>query len=151
MSDIVSPDVRSRMMSGIKSKNTKPELILRRGLHRLGFRYRLHDHRLPGKPDMVFPRYQAVIFAHGCFWHGHSCHLFKWPSTREKFWHEKISRNKELDRMNMLRLKDLGWRIAIVWECALKGKYRIDREEVIKICADWLQSDRPLLEIEGQC
>lgn len=151
MSDIVSPDVRSRMMSGIKGKNTKPEMILRQGLHRLGFRYRLHDRRLPGKPDMVFPRYRAVIFTHGCFWHGHSCHLFKWPSTREEFWHQKINRNKELDRVNISRLDEMGWRIGIVWECALKGKYRISSEEVIGICAQWLESDMPFLEIGGQC
>lgn len=150
MADIVTPNVRSIMMSGIKSKNTKPELILRQGLHRLGFRYRLHDKNLPGKPDMVFPRYHAVIFAHGCFWHGHSCHLFKWPSTREEFWKNKINRNKELDGLTMLRLTEMGWRIGIVWECALKGKASLEDKEVIKVCAQWLQSDLPFLEIKGE-
>jgi len=151
MPDIVTPDVRSRMMSGIRGKDTKPEMILRRGLHKLGFRYRLHDRRLPGKPDMVFPRYRAVIFAHGCFWHGHSCHLFKWPSSREEFWHNKINRNKEVDRVNLCRLQELGWRIGIVWECSLKGKYRMNSEEVIELCAQWLITDMPSLEIGGQC
>lgn len=89
MSDKVSSEVRKRMMSNIRSKNTKPELILRKGLHQLGFRFRLHHRQLPGKPDMVFPKYRAVIFDHGCFWHGHQCHLFKWPATREEFWYQK--------------------------------------------------------------
>lgn len=151
MPDIVPSDVRSRMMSGIKGKDTRPEMILRQGLHKLGFRYRLHDRQLPGKPDMVFPRYRAVIFAHGCFWHGHECHLFKWPSTREEFWHKKISRNKEVDATNISRLLQLGWRIGIVWECSLKGKYRINSEEVIELCAQWLTSDIQSIEIGGQC
>lgn len=151
MPDIVSPDVRSRMMAGIKGKDTKPELILRRGLHKLGFRFRLHDRRLPGKPDMVFPRYRAVIFAHGCFWHGHNCHLFKWPSTREEFWREKISRNKVVDALNLSRLQQSDWRIGIVWECSLKGKYRINSEEVIELCAAFLISGMQSLEIGGQC
>lgn len=150
MSDIVSPEIRSRMMAGIKEKNTRPEMILRQGLHRLGFRYRLHDRRLPGTPDLVFPRYRAVIFAHGCFWHGHECHLFKWPSTREEFWREKIRRNVEVDASNLSRLKQSGWRIGIVWECALKGKYRLYREEVIELCAQWIKSDIPSIEIGGQ-
>ena len=151
MPDIVTPDVRSRTMSGIRGKDTKPELILRKGLHKLGFRYRLHDRRLPGKPDMVFPRYRAVIFVHGCFWHGHSCHLFKWPSSRAEFWRSKIYHNKEVDQINIFRLQELGWRIGIVWECALKGKYRMNSEEVVELCAQWLTSDMSLLEIGGQC
>jgi len=152
MSDIVSPETRSRMMAGIKGKNTKPEMIIRKGLHRLGFRYRLHDSYLPGKPDMVFPRYKAVIFAHGCFWHGHSCHLFKWPSSNEEFWRTKIERNMEVDKQNIIRLQAMGWRTGIVWECALKGKYKINREEVIELCAQWLQTvDMTSIEIGGQC
>lgn len=152
MADIVSPEIRSRMMAGIKGKDTQPEMILRKGLHKLGFRYRLHDRNLPGKPDMVFPRYKAVIFAHGCFWHGHSCHLFKWPSTNEEFWHTKIERNMEVDKQSILRLQEMGWRTGIVWECALKGKYKINREEVMELCAQWLQTmDMTSIEIGGQC
>lgn len=152
MADIVSPEKRSKMMAGIKGKNTKPEMILRKGLHGLGFRYRLHDRNLPGKPDMVFPRYKAVIFAHGCFWHGHSCHLFKWPSSNEEFWQTKIERNMEVDKQNIIRLQEMGWRTGIVWECALKGKYKINREEVIELCAQWLQTtDMTSIEIGGQC
>ncbi|MCM3623986.1 very short patch repair endonuclease [Brevibacillus borstelensis] len=151
MADIVSTEKRSKMMSAIRGKDTKPELILRKGLHKLGFRYRLHDRRLPGKPDMVFPRYRAVIFVNGCFWHGHECHMFKWPSTREVFWDEKITRNKNSDKVNVSRLLEMEWRVGVVWECALKGKYRLSGEEVIVLCEQWLQSDIPVLEIGGQC
>ena len=107
-------------MSGIRGTDTKPELVLRRGLHQLGFRYRLHDRRLPGTPDLVFPRYNAVIFVNGCFWHGHDCHLFRWPKTREKFWKSKITGNMQRDTRNWGLLEAEGWRILVVWECALK-------------------------------
>src|SRR5690349_4259655 len=110
------------MMSGIRGKNTRPELILRSGLHRRGFRFRLHPADLPGKPDLVFPKHQAVLFAHGCFWHGHDCHLFKWPRTREEFWRTKIEQNRKVDERAQTRLGQAGWRQAVVWECALKGK-----------------------------
>ncbi|MQW32010.1 very short patch repair endonuclease [Sinorhizobium meliloti] len=149
MVDIVTAEVRSRMMSGIRGTNTKPEILLRKGLHALGFRFRLHDRSLPGKPDIVLPRYKAVIFAHGCFWHGHDCHLFKWPSTRPEFWQAKIARNRAVDERTEVALSEAGWRQAIVWECALKGKTRLPLEEVLLACAEWLKSDRPRLEIRG--
>lgn len=137
------------MMAGIRSTNTRPELLLRKGLHAQGFRFRLHDRSLPGKPDIVLPRYHAVIFAHGCFWHGHDCHLFKWPATRPEFWRTKIGRNREVDQRTDAALADAGWRQAIVWECALKGRTRLPLEEVISACADWLRSDRQRIEIRG--
>ncbi len=149
MADIVPAEVRSRMMSGIRGTNTKPELLLRKGLHALGFRFRLHDRSLPGRPDIVLPRYRAVIFAHGCFWHGHNCHLFKWPSTRPEFWQAKIDRNRAVDARSEAALEEAKWRQAIIWECALKGKTRLPLEEVISTCADWLRSDRSRLEIRG--
>ncbi|MER8817207.1 very short patch repair endonuclease [Mesorhizobium sp. M0142] len=149
MADIVAPNVRSRMMAGIRGTNTKPELILRRGLHALGFRFRLHDSKLPGRPDIVLPRYRAVIFAHGCFWHGHDCHLFRMPSTRPEFWGAKIIRNRVMDARASDALAGLGWRQGVVWECALKGRARLPLENVIGECADWLRSDVPLLEIRG--
>ena len=149
MADIVPAEVRSRMMSGIRGTNTKPELLLRKGLHAMGFRFRLHDRSLPGKPDIVLPRYKAVIFAHGCFWHGHDCHLFKWPSTRPEFWQAKIARNRAVDERTDAALTEAGWRQAVVWECALKGKTRLPLEDVIQSCAEWLRSDRPRLEIRG--
>jgi len=150
MADIVPVEVRSRMMSGIRGKNTKPELLLRKGLHAQGFRFRLHDASLPGKPDIVFPRYKAVIFAHGCFWHGHDCHLFKWPSTRPEFWQTKINRNRMVDERTEAALTEKGWRQAIVWECALKGRNRLLLENIITRCAEWLRSDRQRLEIRGE-
>lgn len=150
MADVVTAAVRSRMMAGIRGTNTKPELILRKGLHAQGFRFRLHDKGLPGKPDIVFPRYRAVIFAHGCFWHGHDCHLFKWPSTRPEFWQQKIGRNREVDARSDAALAEAGWRRAIVWECALKGRTKLPLEEVIARCAEWLRSDEPTLVIRGR-
>jgi DNA mismatch endonuclease (patch repair protein) len=149
MPDVVAPEVRSRMMSGIRGKNTKPEMILRRGLHASGFRFRLHEALLPGKPDIVFPKYRAVLFAHGCFWHGHDCHLFKWPSTRPEFWIKKINRNKDVDVLVKQRLAQSNWRQAVVWECALKGKNRLPIDQVLKECSDWLKAETGDLEIRG--
>jgi DNA mismatch endonuclease, patch repair protein len=149
MADVVSKDARSRMMSGIRGKHTKPEMIIRRGLHARGFRYLLHDRRLPGKPDLVFPRHRAVILVHGCFWHGHDCHLFKWPQTRKGFWRKKIERNRELDAQGIVELRKLGWRVGIVWECAIKGRTRLLDDRTITLCAKWLRSHRRSLVLSG--
>lgn len=149
MADIVTPEKRSQMMSGIKGKNTKPELAIRLALHRSGLRYRLHDRKLPGKPDMVFPKYKAVLFVHGCFWHGHDCHLFKWPSSREDFWKTKINRNQEVDHLNKEKLLREGWRVGTIWECAIRGKARQPFENVIHSSIQWLQSDEAIFEIRG--
>lgn len=150
MADIVPADVRSRMMSAIRGRNTKPELVLRSGLHKAGFRFRLHAPELPGKPDIVFPRYNAVLLAHGCFWHGHDCHLFKPPSTRQEFWQAKIERNQSVDARVTNALIELGWRVGVVWECALKGRTRLPLDEVISACADWLRGDKPSFETRGK-
>lgn len=147
--DTVSAAVRSRMMAAVKGKNTKPELAIRSALHRRGFRFRLHRKDLPGKPDLVFPGRNAVIFVHGCFWHGHDCHLFRWPKSRQDFWREKISRNVERDRNQHEALADAGWRIGTVWECALKGKTRLPFDSVVDQCAMWLKSDVKALEVSG--
>ncbi|MDT8757136.1 very short patch repair endonuclease [Sphingomonas psychrotolerans] len=136
-------------MAGIKGKNTNPELLLRKGLHARGFRFRLHDRALPGTPDIILPRYRAVIFAHGCFWHGHDCHLFKWPKTREEFWRAKIARNQELDAKAEATLAKTDWRYAVIWECALKGRTRLSIEDILASCADWIRSEVPRLEIRG--
>jgi DNA mismatch endonuclease, patch repair protein len=149
MADIVSAAVRSRMMAGIKGKNTNPELLLRKGLHARGFRFRLHDKSLPGTPDIILPRYRAVIFAHGCFWHGHDCHLFKWPKTREEFWRAKIGRNQELDAKAEATLAKTDWRYAVIWECALKGRTRLPIEDVLASCTEWIRSEVARLEIRG--
>lgn len=149
MADTVSPEVRSRMMSGIRGRDTKPEMILRKGLHAAGFRFRLHDRALPGRPDMVFPRRRAVLFAHGCFWHGHDCHLFRWPASRDEFWRTKIGRNREVDERAIELLRAAGWRHGVVWECALKGKTRLPLAEVINACGTWLRGSEPTFEIRG--
>lgn len=134
------------MMSGIRGKNTRPELLIRKALHARGLRYRLHCD-LPGKPDICLPKHRAVIFVHGCFWHGHGCHLFKWPKTRPDFWRAKIGRNGEVDRVAEEGLIALGWRVAIVWECALKGSRRRPMAKVIDDCQTWLLSSAIRLEI----
>ena len=149
MVDVVDQKTRSRMMSGIRSKNTKPELLIRKGLHGRGFRFRLHDKRLPGKPDLVLPKYSAVIFVHGCFWHRHDCHLFKWPKTRREFWHKKLLRNQEKDVESYARLKKDGWYILTIWECALKGRTRRPLDKVLDMAADWLVSGQRDRQIKG--
>lgn len=149
MVDIVPAEVRSRMMSGIRGRDTKPEMLLRRGLHAMGFRFRLNDRKLPGRPDMVFPRYRAVLFAHGCFWHGHDCHLFRLPRTRVDFWRTKIAGNRLRDAASETRLTEMGWRVMTVWECALRGPGRKSMEDVLVDCGEWLRSDALLGQIRG--
>ncbi|WP_417480315.1 very short patch repair endonuclease [Maricaulis maris] len=139
MPDVVDSATRSRMMAGIKAKNTKPEMLVRRGLHAMGFRYRLHDKRLPGKPDLVLPKYRSVIFVHGCFWHGHDCPAFKWPKTREKFWREKILTNRKRDEKQISDLVRSGWRVSVVWECALRSKTPDKVETTLKLLASWIE------------
>lgn len=120
--DIVSPTARSAMMSGIKGKNSRPELALRRQLFAAGYRFRLHRRDLPGSPDIVLPKYGAVIFVHGCFWHRHSgCTKAATPSTNVTFWSAKFTANVDRDVAAIARLKSLGWRVAIVWECAIRA------------------------------
>ena len=137
-------------MSGIRGANTKPELVLRSGLHRRGFRYRLHERKLPGKPDLVFPGRKAIIFVNGCFWHGHDCHLFRWPQSREAFWKNKITGNMQRDSINRATLVEQGWRVCRVWECALKGRTRRSAGAVVGQCAAWLRSTQPELDIQGE-
>lgn len=145
--DVVDSVTRSRMMSGIRGKDTKPELLVRKALHGMGFRYRLHDTRLPGRPDIVLPRYKAVVLIHGCFWHGHDCRFFKLPSTRSEFWHKKIARNRANDLSHLEELKELGWREATVWECALRKPPDIDA--TVDSLAQWLRGSSPAIEIRG--
>ena|SRR5690625_3060962 len=140
MTDIVSQKTRSRMMSGIRNKDTAPEMIIRRGLHKRGYRYRLHSAALPGKPDLVLKKHEAVIFVNGCFWHGHECRLFKWPRTRAGWWRQKISRTRERDAENILQLKSAQWRVMVIWECALKGADKLSITQVIDTLDRWLES-----------
>lgn len=116
----MTPEQRSRLMSQIRSKNTKPELAVRSLAHRMGYRFRLHSRKLPGTPDLVFASRRKVIFVHGCFWHGHSCLKGRKPQTREDFWREKMDGNRRRDQRNRRALKALGWSSLVVWECEVK-------------------------------
>lgn len=125
MTDVHDKITRSYNMSQIKGKDTKPEIMVRKYIFSKGFRYRLHDKRLPGKPDVVFPKLKVVVFIHGCFWHGHSnCRYFVLPKTRTEWWLKKIERNKQLDRENLLKLKADGWKVLTIFECKLKPNVR---------------------------
>ena len=119
--DRLSHEQRSALMSRVKTKGTKPELVVRSALHRLGYRYRLHRKDLPGKPDLVFPSRHKAIFVHGCFWHGHDCSRGKLPQTNEEFWKTKIDKNKARDEGVIKTLQSLGWEVLVVWECEIRG------------------------------
>lgn len=126
MVDIVDTSTRSRIMASIKGRDTKPEILIRKLLHKIGFRFRLHVKELPGRPDIVLKKYKAVIFINGCFWHGHKgCHLFKIPATRTDFWEEKINKNQLNDIKSIKLLLDNGWRVCLVWECSVRGAKKI--------------------------
>ena len=140
----ISPETRSRMMSGIQGKNTRPEMTVRSFLHRSGIRFRLHGRGLPGRPDVVLPRWNAVVFVHGCFWHGHiGCRYFKLPQTREEFWKTKIHANSRRDSVAVDRLQEAGWRVAIIWECALRDEPAWALEELLQ----FIRSERRFLEV----
>jgi DNA mismatch endonuclease (patch repair protein) len=149
MVDVVSKEKRSKMMAGIKGKDTKPEIMLRKELYRRGYRYRIHGKGIEGRPDIVVRKYNALVFVHGCFWHGHkNCKLFRIPKSKVEFWTNKIGGNTERDKHKMQSLIDDGWRILIVWECAVKG-----RKERIPLTADlvekWLsENEDGLTEIK---
>jgi DNA mismatch endonuclease (patch repair protein) len=148
--DVLTPEQRRYCMSKIKGKNTKPELTIRKELFKKGFRYKIHDSTLPGRPDMVFPMYNSIVFVHGCFWHGHGCHLFKWPATRAEFWRRKIIRNQEIDRKTKRKLQGDGWYILIIWECAIKGKQKRNIDDVIHKLCDWLKFGVSCKSIKGK-
>lgn len=137
MTDIVNSETRSRMMAGIRGKDTKPELVLRRSLHALGFRYRLHVKGMPGKPDIVLPKHDAVILVQGCFWHRHQgCRYATTPSTRRDFWTAKFDANVARDAVVRSALLEAGWRVATVWECALRtGSYVSATRDIV---GEWL-------------
>ena len=119
--DNLNSDQRSALMARIRSKDTTPELVLRRMLHRRGYRYLLHDRRLPGAPDLVFPSRRAVIFVHGCFWHGHECKIARIPKSNLDYWNNKLARNRQRDETHRRNLRRLGWRVLVVWECATRA------------------------------
>lgn len=118
--DTVNKATRSKIMKSVPQRGSTPEIRLRKALHRRGFRYRINDKRLPGSPDIVFPKYHAVIFVHGCFWHRHGCKYTTTPSTRKEFWKAKFRANVERDKRNEEKLIELGWRVLVIWECEIK-------------------------------
>ena len=144
-----SKSQRSFNMSRIGSKNTQPELLIRRALFAQGFRYRLHQNNLPGRPDLVFKKYRAVIFINGCFWHYHQCRLSKLPGTRTQWWKKKLEGNSKRDQQNIEKLLGLGWRVLVIWECAWRGKGSVKEilPEISKTIAGWLKSNLSKLEI----
>jgi DNA mismatch endonuclease, patch repair protein len=140
--DIVDVATRSRMMSGIRGRDTKPEITLRKALFARGFRYRINVRGIAGRPDLVFASRRAIVFVHGCFWHGHDCPLFRLPDTRREFWSEKIAGNRERDIRITNALVGEGWRVCTVWECALRGPRRLGLREVADRVSAWLNGRR---------
>jgi len=135
MTDVHSPETRSYNMSRIRSKNTKPEMVVRKFLFSQGYRYRLHDKNLPGKPDIILRKYKTIIFIHGCFWHGHSgCSYFTIPKTRTEWWVAKIKKTIENDKISQLQLAEMGWKIINVWECEIKkpSVFKVTSEKLSK-------------------
>lgn len=138
MADVLTPEQRRLNMSRIRGRDTKPEMLLRRGLHARGLRFRLHRRDLPGCPDLVFPALRAAVFVHGCFWHGHDCAMFKLPATRTEFWSAKIEGNRRRDIRALQDLSAAGWRTFVLWECDLRGPARRPLETVIDDVVAWL-------------
>lgn len=150
MADVLTPEQRRLNMSRVRGKDTKPEMLLRQGLHARGLRFRLHRKDLPGTPDMVFPRYRAVVLVHGCFWHDHDCPLFKLPVTRREFWVAKIEGNKARDARDIAGLTAAGWRVLVVWECALKGPARQPVDAVFTAIVSWLDTKKSAGIVQGK-
>lgn len=141
MTDVVDQATRSRMMSGIRSQHTKPEITIRKALHARGFRYSLHPKGLPGKPDILMPKWQVAIFVHGCFWHLHGCSLSKLPSNNAEFWENKLGGNHRRDAMTKQQLAALGWRVATIWECTVRGTSSIEKlPSLLDELARWIRN-----------
>lgn len=149
MPDIVDAKTRSRMMSGIRAKDTRPEMIVRRGLHKKGFRYRIHDKNLTSKPDLHFPKHKAVIFVHGCYWHFHGCNLSKLPSSNRSFWKKKFEANEARDQRAIKNIEKANLRHLVIWECSMRGSQKIGEVAVIDKAEKWLLSDKQSGEISG--
>jgi DNA mismatch endonuclease, patch repair protein len=141
MVDVLTVEQRRFNMSRIKSKNTKPELLIRSGLHARGLRFRLHRKDLPGRPDLAFARAKVAVFIHGCFWHGHHCALFKEPATRNSFWQEKIAKNVVRDKRAVEELKRMNWRALTVWECAIRGRNKLPLDRVFSRCERFIMEE----------
>lgn len=138
-------------MSRVRGRDTKPEMVIRLGLHARGLRYRLHDKSLPGRPDLVFAKYRTVVFVHGCFWHAHGCNRSKVPATRRHFWKQKLEGNAVRDQRAVAALHACGWRILIVWECAFRGPGSVCAETVVDRAAAFIRNEGPqYLEIASE-
>lgn len=147
MADFMSPTQRSQAMSKVRGRNTKPEKLIRSHLHKKGFRFRINNSNIPGKPDIVLKKHNAVIFVHGCFWHHHEgCKKSKIPETRKEFWNNKIGNTVKRDKKNIQKLKELGWRIAVVWECATKNAKTLSF--TYQELSAWLRGNEQTLEIK---
>lgn len=147
MSDVHDRATRSRNMAAIRSSDTKSEIWIRKRLHSAGFRFRLNVSGMPGKPDIVLKKYRAVIFVNGCFWHKHECALFKWPKSRVEWWRQKLTGNQKRDLIVQDKLRESGWRVLVIWECALKGPQKWPENELMQAVISWLNSGGPLEEI----
>ncbi|WP_199136034.1 very short patch repair endonuclease [Delftia sp. ASV31] len=150
MADVLTAEQRRLNMSRIRGKDTKPEMVVRRGLHARGLRYRLQDRNLPGRPDLVFASHRVVVFVHGCFWHGHNCPMFRLPATRPEFWQAKIEANRARDHRANDSLNLLGWRALTIWECSLKGPARWPTDELLDACATFIRGTTHRLELTGR-
>lgn len=150
MTDVHSKEIRSKNMAAIKSKNTKPELLIAEALKSRGFVFQIHDKTLPGRPDFVMLEYRAVIFVHGCFWHGHDdCHLFKWPESRTEFWKKKITGNVERDKKNIKALQREGWWVLEIWECSIKGRNKMPFDELVNKIEHWVLYEMKSKSLRG--
>lgn len=147
--DTVGKEIRSKIMSSVGRKNTGPEMALRYSLYRCGIRYRLHDKKLPGSPDLSLPKFHAAIFVHGCFWHAHNCEFSSTPSSRKEYWVPKFEVNKSRDKRKIDALLKNGWRILVLWECALKRNSRFEFDDVLSMIVSWLNSEEIYGEIIG--
>ncbi|MFC1946117.1 very short patch repair endonuclease [Chloroflexota bacterium] len=143
--DYLTKEQRSNLMSRVKNRDTKIETTIRSLLHRSGFRFRKNATDLPGKPDIILPKYKAVILVHGCFWHGHTCNKGKLPSTRLEFWSKKIAENQGRDKHIQSQLLNSGWRIAVVWECSFRNKTQ-QLKTIVLLC-NWVNSDVSYFEV----
>lgn len=150
MADVHTPELRRLNMSRVKGRDTKPEMLIRRGLHARGLRFRLHRRDLPGRPDIVLPSRKAVLLVHGCFWHGHDCPLFTVPATRPDFWRGKIAGNRLRDSATVTALGGLGWRVGVIWECALRGPGRLSPEILLDRLIDFIAGPELLIVIKGE-
>jgi DNA mismatch endonuclease (patch repair protein) len=147
MADVLTAKQRQLNMSRIRSRDTKPEMLIRRGLHARGLRYRLYDRTLPGCPDLVFPRYRTVAFIHGCFWHFHRCALSKLPETRKDFWSQKLETNEARDQKAVSELLAAGWRVLVIWECALRGQQRMSQIDLLDRASKFIRETEPAILI----